>query len=102
MTPMSKTAAIREARSRVLLARMGRGWALYRPYRWDEPRGALTGGHETGWYSAKSEYTRAVASGALHLMGFSGEQAEEAVLSLAEYHGYTTITEIVNRAPRDR
>lgn len=92
---MSKTAALREARLRISLSRMGRGWTVYMPYRWDEPRGPSTGGRETSWPQARAHHAYMVAWTALRLMGVSGEFAGEAI-GYAQWRGYTTIPEIVD------
>lgn len=94
---MGKAAALRAARKRITLTRMGRGWTIYQPYQWDKPHGPSTGGHEMAWPVAQAAYTEAVALGALRLMGWYADDAAEAINS-AICLGFTGADEIVSLA----
>jgi hypothetical protein len=78
--PMSRTAAIREARRLVTLSAHGRQYVIYSPYKWSEPAGPNTHSLPYDWERARQTCTRMRAEMALYLMGIyaSGDAIEQA------------------------
>ena len=74
-TPISRTAAIREARRHISIGAQGRGYVIYSPWRWDDPTGPNTASQEYTWSKARAECTRMQAQFALGLMGVDREDA---------------------------
>lgn len=75
-TQISKSAAIRQAKSKVMMDRFGGGWLVME---WDEQARAWRQGQPRDFHRARAAYADAVVSRTLQAMGVSEWDAEIAV-----------------------
>lgn len=98
-TPLSRTAAIREARKHVTLSAHGiKQYVVYQPHRFDNLSGPNTCGQPRDYFQARVVYVDAVATLALYLMGFRfgafGDDIDNAIIR-ARTRGLATVNGIV-------